>query len=30
MITRKTTPLIFTLRLNSAVTYLDRWRHRSA
>jgi peptidoglycan/xylan/chitin deacetylase (PgdA/CDA1 family) len=30
MITRKTTPLIFALRLQSAVTYLDRWRHRSA
>jgi peptidoglycan/xylan/chitin deacetylase (PgdA/CDA1 family) len=30
MITRKTTLFIFALRLQSAVTYLDRWRHRSA
>jgi peptidoglycan/xylan/chitin deacetylase (PgdA/CDA1 family) len=29
MITRHTSPMIFALRLQSAVTYLDRWRHRS-
>jgi peptidoglycan/xylan/chitin deacetylase (PgdA/CDA1 family) len=30
MITRMTSPVIFALRLRSAVTYLDRWRHRTA
>lgn len=30
MITRRTSPMIFALRLQSAITYFDRWRHRSA
>jgi peptidoglycan/xylan/chitin deacetylase (PgdA/CDA1 family) len=30
MITKRTSPLMFALRLQSAVTYLDRWRHRTA
>lgn len=30
MVTRRTSPMIFALRLQSAVTYFDRWRHRSA